>query len=203
MISLSRLESRLKHEIPPEYHQEIEKQVSRFESEISRLSFDEDKIGQATLTESEIDKLPIGNQNSDKMTLIEYQCIKAAAIKYGVSDWIMEIDTSLTYEENIDVMRKQGNRRTMREMEEYKQQPTDYYVGSPFFTVRMKSENDIKKAFALAAKAADDLEESQPAQAAGPYILMKGLGWVLDKEVGEDLYEDMEEEFKKLLEEDD
>lgn len=67
----------------------------------------------------------------------------------------------------------------------------------------MKSENDIKKAFALAAKAADDLEESQPAQAAGPYILMKGLGWVLDKEVGEDLYEDMEEEFKKLLEEDD
>lgn len=65
----------------------------------------------------------------------------------------------------------------------------------------MRSEKDIRKAFALAAQAADDLEESQPAEAAGPYILMKGLGWVLEEEVGEDLYEDMEEEFEKLIDE--
>lgn len=118
MISLSRLESRLKYEIPPEYHQEIEKQVSRFESEISRLSYDEEGIGQSTLTNSEIAKLPIGNQNTDTMTLIEYQCIKAAAIKYSVSDWISRMDTSLSYEENIDLMAKSGNKRTMREMGE-------------------------------------------------------------------------------------
>jgi len=120
MISLTRLEHRLKHEIPSEYHEDIEREISRFESEISRLSFDEDKIGQATLTKSEIAKLPIGNQNNDKMTLIEYQCIKAAAIKYSVTDWIQKTDTSLTYEENIDRMRKQGNQRTMREIEEHK-----------------------------------------------------------------------------------
>jgi hypothetical protein len=117
MISLTRLENKLEKEIPPEYHEDIRREINKFESEISRLSFDEDKIGQAELSDSEIAKLPMGNQNSDKMTLIEYQCIKAAAIKYSVTDWIQEIDTSLTYEENIDIMRKQGNNRTMREME--------------------------------------------------------------------------------------
>lgn len=65
----------------------------------------------------------------------------------------------------------------------------------------MRSEEDIRKAFALAAQAADELEESQPAEAAGPYILMKGLGWVLEDEVGEDLYEDMEKEFQELINE--
>jgi len=67
----------------------------------------------------------------------------------------------------------------------------------------MKSEEDIEKAFALAAKAADDLEENQPAQAAGPFILMKGLGWVLDKDVGEAVFDGFEDEFQELLQEDD
>lgn len=118
MISLSRLESRLKYEIPPEYHDDIEREISKFTSETSRLSHDDDGIGQATLTGSEMGELPIGNQNTDTMTLIEYQCIKAAAIKYDVRDWTSKIDTSLSYEENIDLMAKSGNKRTMREMEE-------------------------------------------------------------------------------------
>lgn len=67
----------------------------------------------------------------------------------------------------------------------------------------MRDEEEIRKAYALAAEAADELEEDQPAEAAGPYILMRGLGWVLEDEIGDELYEDMEEEFEELMEEND
>lgn len=65
----------------------------------------------------------------------------------------------------------------------------------------MRDEEEIRQAFALSADAADELEEDQPAEAAGPYILMKGLAWVLEDEAGEGLYDDLEEEFQELLEE--
>lgn len=65
----------------------------------------------------------------------------------------------------------------------------------------MRDQEDIEKAYALAAQAAEELEEESPAEAAGPYILMKGLAWVLEEEAGEGLFEDMEEEFRELIDE--
>ena len=65
----------------------------------------------------------------------------------------------------------------------------------------MRSQEDVEKAYALAAQAADELEESNPTEAAGPYILMKGLAWVLEEEVGDGLFEDMEEEFEEYINE--
>ena len=65
----------------------------------------------------------------------------------------------------------------------------------------MRSQEEVEKAFALSARAAEKLEEEKPHEAAGPYILMRGLGWVLEQEIGDELYEDMEEEFEELVEE--
>jgi hypothetical protein len=50
----------------------------------------------------------MGNQNDDELTLIEWQCVKAAAVYYEVTDWTSKVDTSLTYEENIDRMAQLG-----------------------------------------------------------------------------------------------
>jgi len=68
------------------------------------------KIGQARLTDEEIRRLPIGNQNDDDPTLIEWQCVKGAAVYYDVTDWTAKVDTSLTYSENIDLMVAKGTR---------------------------------------------------------------------------------------------
>ncbi|AGM11947.1 hypothetical protein DNAM5_88 [Haloarcula californiae tailed virus 1] len=65
-------------------------------------------IGQARLTDSEILRLPMGNQNDDNLTLIQWQCVKAAAVYYEVTDWTSKVDTSLTMDENIDLMQKKG-----------------------------------------------------------------------------------------------
>jgi len=64
----------------------------------------------------------------------------------------------------------------------------------------MRSEEDIEKAYTLALQAANELEDSNPIEAAGPYILMQGLAWVLERDEGEDLYEELEEDFEELLE---
>ncbi len=92
----------------------IEEEFARFECETSRMSEDEEKIGQATLTEYEKKQLPMGNQNSNLPTIIEYQVIKAAAIKYDVVDWVSKVDPQLTYEENVELMKREGSGETLR-----------------------------------------------------------------------------------------
>lgn len=77
--------------------------------------------GQSTLTESEIERLPMGNQNT-KWNVIRWQAVKGAAEFYEVNDWTSKVDPELTYEENIAIMAKYGTNReanggpTMREV---------------------------------------------------------------------------------------
>jgi len=77
---------------------------------------------QAKLTDAEIERMkPLGNQNTERLTLIEWQAVKGAATYYGVSDWIQKVDHTLTCEENVALMRRNGtqnNSRTMKEMPE-------------------------------------------------------------------------------------
>lgn len=120
-MTLSVLERRLKNALPQEHHEEVEKEVSQFQSEIQRLSHHSEDIGQATLTSRELRLAPTANQHSEKgFTTIELQCIKAAAIKYRVGDWVHRIDKTLTYEENIEKMKNYGDKRDMREIQEYR-----------------------------------------------------------------------------------
>lgn len=78
--------------------------------------------GQARLTESEIRRLPMGNQNT-KWNVIRWQAVKGAARYYEVSDWTSKIDPELSYEENIALMADRGTNmaanggQTMREMQ--------------------------------------------------------------------------------------
>lgn len=120
-MTLSLLESRLKDSVPKDHHQDIERELAQFQSEIQRMSHHEDKIGQATLNNREIALAPTANQHSEKgFTIIELQCIKAVAIKFQVDDWLQQLDSSISYEENIDEIRKEGEKRTMREIAEYR-----------------------------------------------------------------------------------
>ena len=120
-MNLEILEDRILHEmefypadIPKRQAKEIiREEFARFNSEIERMSPKEDKVGQASLTKHEIQQMkPLGNQNNDRLTLIELQCIKAHAIKYGVQDWIPIVDEDLTYEENIELMKSEGTKST-------------------------------------------------------------------------------------------
>ena len=65
----------------------------------------------------------------------------------------------------------------------------------------MREKEDIKKAYALTAKVAEDMQDEQPMEAASAFILMRGLAWVLEMEEGEELYEEMEEEYEQMVEE--
>lgn len=75
---------------------------------------------QTQLTRDEIRRVPIGNQNNDDMSLIEYEMLKGKANRCGVRDWLSAIDFDLTYEENISLLEKQAtqgqNKPTMREL---------------------------------------------------------------------------------------
>lgn len=62
----------------------------------------------------------------------------------------------------------------------------------------MRSEEDIRKAYALTAKAAEDTKEEQPMESATAFVLMKGFAWILEEEAGDELFEELEEEFKEL-----
>lgn len=79
-------------------------------------------VGQMELTESEVKALPTGNQNSDDLSVIEWQHIKALADFYNVRDWTNKVDCSLSYEENAELMREHGTNsrgpggRTVREL---------------------------------------------------------------------------------------
>lgn len=66
------------------------------------------RFGQRPLTSHERDRLPLGNQNTDTPTNIEWRTVKGAAMYYEVSDWTAKVDSSLTVEENINLMAKHG-----------------------------------------------------------------------------------------------
>ena len=82
----------------------------------------DDMPSQALLNDYEIERLkPLGNQNTQRLTLIEWQCVKGAAAHYGVTDWTSKVDRTLTYEENVALMKRHGTRnssRTMKQMPE-------------------------------------------------------------------------------------
>lgn len=67
---------------------------------------------QARLTDHETSRLPIGNQHSDDLSIIEWQCVKGAAIHYDVRDWTSKADSTLTAEENVSLMERYGSRNT-------------------------------------------------------------------------------------------
>lgn len=64
-------------------------------------------IGQSQLTAEERSRLPMGNEKT-KWNVVKWQVVKAAAEYYEVSDWTSEVDTSLTYEENVHLMAEKG-----------------------------------------------------------------------------------------------
>ena len=72
-------------------------------------------IGQVQLSNQEQRRVPLGGPSSD-WNIIKWQVVKAAAMYFDVDDWIQRADTSLSYEENVELMREQGNGSTMREM---------------------------------------------------------------------------------------
>jgi len=118
-MNLSILEERLKHELPDSYEETIEEEFSKFEMETSRVSQDKDKVGQATLTKREVQKAPTTNQHGEHgLTVIELQYVKAAALEYGVREWLDYVDPELTAEENVNIMREHSTEKgvTAREL---------------------------------------------------------------------------------------
>jgi len=111
MSNLSVLESRVLYQLPSEFHEGVLKEFDRFRLESSRMSEDEKKTGQATLTDNEISRLNTTNQHGDDgLTVIEYQSIKAKAIENGIMDWTSKVDSTLSYHENLSLMeRENGN----------------------------------------------------------------------------------------------
>jgi len=109
-MNLSVLESRLLHELPEDCEEIVQKEFSLFEMETSRVSDSDEKLGQATLTSNEIARATTTNQHgSYGHTVVELQAIKAAALEYGIDDWLSYVDPKLTHEENIHIMKQTGN----------------------------------------------------------------------------------------------
>lgn len=75
---------------------------------------------QAQLNRNELRRLSIGNQHSDELSVIEWQVVKGAAVIYGIRDWTVKVDPTLTYEENVNLLKRQSvtehGGATMREM---------------------------------------------------------------------------------------
>lgn len=107
MTRLGVLEDRLKRAIPEEHHRDIEKELSRYRTETEIMGKNNEKPGQARLTESEVERLPTGNQHT-KWNVVRWQVVKGAALHHGVTDWTSFVDPSLTYEENVNIMEKIG-----------------------------------------------------------------------------------------------
>lgn len=83
---------------------------------------DDEVPPQAKLNQHERDYLSarnmVGNQHSNRLSPIEWRCVKGAAVYYGVTDWKSKADSTLTAEENVSLMEKYGtknNRTTLRE----------------------------------------------------------------------------------------
>jgi len=105
VTNLSTLERRILERVDESNEEAVQKEFARFETEVQSMSNEPDGIGQARLTSHEASRLPTGNQHSDSLTVIEWQCVKAAAIYYNVPDWTAKVDSSLSHEENIDLMK--------------------------------------------------------------------------------------------------
>lgn len=104
-MNLSVLENRLLFELPEQFHETVQEEIAKFEFETGRMSEEERKVGQASLNRHEIDRVKTTNQHgTDGLTLIEWQVVKAYAIKNGVTDWTSKVDGSLSKEENINLM---------------------------------------------------------------------------------------------------
>ena len=104
-MTLSVLEGRLKHEIPSEFHNDIEREFAKFEMETARVSPNDEKTGQATLTRDEIEKLPTTNQHGNGgLTVVQWQVVKGVAMKYGITDWVQKVDGRLKVSENIEML---------------------------------------------------------------------------------------------------
>ena len=107
MVNLTVLERRLQHRLPSDFAEDIADEFTRFEIEVGRLSEEKEKHGQATLTDSEINRLNTTNQfGKDGLTVVEYQAIKGKAISNGITDWTSKVDSNLSYHENLSLMEK-------------------------------------------------------------------------------------------------
>lgn len=105
MNDLSVLEARLYSVVPSQFHSDIAREFDKFEIERSRMSENENKVGQATLTSNEISRLNTTNQHGeDGLTVVHYQSIKAKAIKNDITDWTSKVDSTLSYHENMQIM---------------------------------------------------------------------------------------------------
>lgn len=113
-MSLQTLEERIMRELDCEKAREkVGEEFARYRVESSNFSNEPDKLGQARLTDQEIRRLPMGNQHT-KWNVIRWQCVKAVAVEYGVTDWTAKVDSDLTYEENMDLMRDRGDQPEVR-----------------------------------------------------------------------------------------
>ncbi len=111
MINLKTLERRLQYRLPSDFAEDIADEFAKFEVEIRRLSYEEEKHGQATLTDSEMNRLNTTNQfGSDGLTVIQWQSVKGKAISNGITDWTSKVDGELSYHENMSLMEMQRER---------------------------------------------------------------------------------------------
>ena len=105
MVNLTVLERRLQYRLPSDFAEDIADEFARFEVEIDRLSEEEEEHGQATLTDSEINRLNTTNQfGKDGLTVVQWQAVKGKAISNGITDWTSKVDSSLSYHENLSLM---------------------------------------------------------------------------------------------------
>lgn len=66
----------------------------------------------------------------------------------------------------------------------------------------MRDEETIKKAYALTVKAADETQEESPMESATAFVIMRALAWVLEKDEGDGMFEEVEEEFAEFVNDD-
>jgi len=105
MVNLTLLERRLQYRLPSDFAEDIADEFARFEVEVGRLSEEENKHGQATLNDSEINRVNTTNQfGDDGLTIIQWQAVKGKAISNGITDWTSKVDSSLSYHENLSLM---------------------------------------------------------------------------------------------------
>lgn len=108
MTNLSVLEQRLQHKLPSDFAEDIAEEFAKFEVECDRMSEENEKIGQATLTGHEINRLKTRNQHGDTgLTTVQWQAIKAKAIKNHITDWTSKVDGELSYHENLSLIDKE------------------------------------------------------------------------------------------------
>lgn len=75
------------------------------------------KMGQERLTKHEKRQYSWSGRPTESPNIIEAQCVKAAAIHFGIDDWMAYWDPELTIDENIQIMAKNGSQGpTAREL---------------------------------------------------------------------------------------